>query len=309
MVGFVSRRQRQVVEMDEFGGTDEEKNNQELEYLLGLILSEEDESEDKDESNSSVSSENSPILTPSSSSSASDNDFPTTVIKTENITELQPAPKKKKIRKPYKSSRKPSFRVPFIPSLRILKRDVRRKYIDMFFHVMNSHDEQLFSSFLDDFYIPECLTEHTFTKGSQYCLCDLHLQGTDLIKRLHGIHCQTMPDALFLMSNSKICKRLNESGSRIVGNFHTSGTAVYIAKNGCTGKDINKKDLVRRPSLHDKNEMIEFGLADEPLKIDLKGTYIIELDENHRFVSVSFLASECNVSPEKAIELVTCNKR
>lgn len=289
--------------MDEISPIHEEKKNEEeLEYLISLILSDNDEHENKVESKSSNTS---PVLTSSSSlnstvSSVMDSlsSVPPKVV-SEVITV---PPKKKKSRKPHQSTRKPSYRIPFIPSLRILKRDIRRKYIDMFFLVMNSHDEQLFSSFVDEFYLPQCLAEHTFTMDSSYCLYDLHLQGTELIKHLHRINCRTMPDARFLMSNNKICKRLHENGSRIIGNFHSSGTAIYIPKNAYTVTEIHTTDL-KRLSLQEKNETIQFELTEEPLKIDLGGTYTIELDENHRFVSVSFVASECEVNrsqqPEK----------
>lgn len=273
---------------------EEKKNEEELEYLISLILSDNDEHESQDESKSSNTST---VLTSSSSSNSSASsiiDSSSFVAPTKAVSDIIPAPKTKKSRKPQQSTRKPSYRIPFIPSLRILKRDIRRKYIDMFFLVMNSHDERLFSSFVDEFYLPQCLAEHTFTMDSSYCLYDLHLQGTELIKQLHRINCRTMPDARFLMSNNKICKRLHENGSRIIGNFQSSGTAIYIPKNAY--KEIYTTDLMKRLSLQDKNETIEFELAEEPLKIDLGGTYTIELDENHRFVSVSFIASECEVN-------------
>ncbi len=69
------------------------------------------------------------------------------------ITESQTKPKAKQIR----YYRRPSTNIPFIPSIRILKRDIRRKYVQMISNVMNSHDVSLFSSFIDEFYHPNFL--------------------------------------------------------------------------------------------------------------------------------------------------------
>ncbi len=133
-------------------------------------------------------------------------------------------------RKAQKYYRKPPFKVPFIPSIRILKRDIRRKYLDIFNNVVNSHNDQLFSSFVDDFYRPDAFMAHSFPENAPPCFGTVEIQGLDLLKRMQAMSDFTMPDSVTRLSNAQICKRLNEESSRIIGNYHVQATAIYLPK-------------------------------------------------------------------------------
>ncbi len=78
-------------------------------------------------------------------------------------SELKPDHKDNQI----KYYRRPSTNIPFIPSIRILKRDIRRKYVGMMSNVMNSHDMTLFSSFIDDFCHPNFSISHSWPQNTR----------------------------------------------------------------------------------------------------------------------------------------------
>lgn len=206
-----------------------------------------------------------------------------------------------KTKKPYKSYRKRSFNVAFIPALRILKRDIRRRYIDMFNNVINSHDNQLFCSFIDEFYRPECKSAHFFPDNVPPCFRSLEINGIDLLKRTHMINTVALPDSVIQMFNAKICKRLDEKGSRIMGSFHAQGTAIYLPKM-YNGVPVDRNDSISQYCVNPmdlvyvEDFMSHLQLAATPMMMQLSGTFEMILDEEHRFVSACILCNDIKIS-------------
>lgn len=198
-------------------------------------------------------------------------------------------------RKSSKHYRKPPYKTSFIPEIRILKRDIRRKYADMFNNVINSHDNKLFSSFIDDFYRPECVIIHTFPDNVPICFTPIEIQGTAMLKRLQAVNSLILPDSIARMTDTQICKRLYENGSRIFANYYIEATAIFLPKM-FNGKAVDKNDVVVEYDLDPKDfysfEKIEdylqqLQLAAIPMNIKLSGTYEMLLDENHRILSLT----------------------
>lgn len=67
---------------------------------------------------------------------------------------------KKRIRGFRKSYKRLSNNPVYMPALRILKRDIRRKYADMMNNVLNSDDRKLIWNFFRDFSTPMIQTVH-----------------------------------------------------------------------------------------------------------------------------------------------------
>jgi len=206
-----------------------------------------------------------------------------------------------KAKKPYKSYRKRSFNVAFIPALRILKRDIRRRYIDMFNNVINSHDNQLFCSFIDEFYRPECKSAHFFPDNVAPCFQSVEINGVDLLKRTHMINTVALPDSVIQMYNAKICKRLDEKGSRIMGSFHAQGTAIYLPKM-YNGIPVDRNDSISQYFVNPmdlvfvEDYMTHLQLAATPMMMQISGTFEMILDEEHRFVSACILCTDIKIS-------------
>ncbi len=202
--------------------------------------------------------------------------------------------------------RKPPFKPSFMPELRILKRDIRRSYPDMLSNVMNSHDVTLFSSFVDKFYRSECIMAQTFPVGAPACFNSVEVQGVEILKRLQGMHYIMTPDSVINLSNSQVCKRLYESGSRVVGSFNVKGTVIYIPKV-YHGKTVDPNDPILDYDL-DHNEFLAYEksedfleqlqLAAKPLNLQFMGSYEMILDANHRVerLTISWLSFDISQS-------------
>jgi len=202
--------------------------------------------------------------------------------------------------------RKPPFKASFIPELRILKRDIRRTYPDMLSNVMNSHDVKLFSSFVDKFYRNECIMAQTFPEGAPACFNSVEVRGVEVMKRLQGMHYLMTPDSVMNVSNSQVCKRLYESGSRVLGSFNVKGTVIYIPKV-YNGKPVDPNDPILDYDL-DHNEFLAYEktedfleqlqLATKPLNLQFMGSYEMILDANHRVerFTISWLSFDISYS-------------
>ncbi len=242
------------------------------------------------------------MISTSSSSSSSSSSSPRELIflQTRGISKLQIKPHL------IKYYRRPSTNIPFIPSIRILKRDIRRKYVEMISNVINSHDAALFSSFIDEFYHPNFSISYTSPQTVEHFFKPLHLIGRDRVKTflLGGFF--FVPDGVEIHSDNKICKRLNENGSRIVGNLEKSGTMIYLPKEiKGVPVDRNKslRDCLRSletppPPIRSHEDIVNnFQLSLQPLRVRSRSHYQIVLDENHRFLSLQVYYYDVSFTP------------
>ncbi len=113
--------------------------------------------------------------------------------------------------------------VKMLSELRIVKRDIRRRYIEMYNNVMNIHDHSLLSRFLSDLCTPTC----------SYII---RLPGTNLcaVKKgikeifLHAMESQLkIPDGVQCLTDGKIHVSLGKPGSRIISSISFRGTVLY----------------------------------------------------------------------------------
>lgn len=196
--------------------------------------------------------------------------------------------------------------VPFIPSIRILKRDIRRKYVEMIPNVMNSHDVLLFSSFIDDFYHPNCSSTHTYPEDAQSFFRPLLLKGKESLKCFHTSTSFLLPDGVVRFYDNKICQRLNEAGSRIIGKVDTTGTIIYIPKNN-NQIPLDSSHPIREcepsleppPPIRSKEDLIEkFQISTNPIQFIMRANYEIVLDEQNRFINMNFYCYEMEFTVE-----------
>lgn len=203
--------------------------------------------------------------------------------------------------------RKPCYKPAFIPAIRILKRDIRRKYIEMINNVMNAHDNQLFSSFIDDFYRPECISIHYYPDSFPSCFKSIRMEGVDVMKYMHAMNTSILPDSVTEISNVQICKRLNENGSRIIGKFQLKATAIYLPKvhegnvvdknDDCIEYHLYLHSMKQKNNSQKNSSFIEdVQIAAKPMKMYFSGTFEMILDENHRFVSVGIFCNDLDIS-------------
>ena len=195
---------------------------------------------------------------------------------------------------------------PFIPSIRILKRDIRRKYVEMIPNVMNSHDVLLFSSFIDDFYHPNCSSTHTYPEDAQSFFRPLLLKGKESLKCFHTSTSFLLPDGVVRFYDNKICQRLNEAGSRIIGKVDTTGTIIYIPKNN-NQIPLDSSHPIREcepsleppPPIRSKEDLIEkFQISTNPIQFIMRANYEIVLDEQNRFINMNFYCYEMEFTVE-----------
>eukprot|EP01040_Poterioochromonas_malhamensis_P010181 gene10181-11070_t len=118
----------------------------------------------------------------------------------------------------------------------------------------------------------------------------IQVYGVEIMKRMQGMHYLMTPDSVINLSNSQVCKRQYESGSRVLGNFNATGTVIYLPKeyNGkpvdpndpILGYDLNHNEVLAYENTEDFLQQLQ--LAAKPLKIQFWGSYEMILDTNHR---------------------------
>eukprot|EP01040_Poterioochromonas_malhamensis_P005721 gene5721-6149_t len=115
-----------------------------------------------------------------------------------------------------------------------------------------------------------------------------------------------VPDGIELHSDSKICKRLNENGSRIIGKIEKSGTMIYLPKE-INGVPVDRKNSLTDclpsldtppPPVRSQEDVVKnFQLSQKPLQVKSRSSYEIVLDENHRFLSLNVYYYDVTFTP------------
>lgn len=211
--------------------------------------------------------------------------------------------KKKRIRT--KPSRKPSFRPNFTPALRVLKRDIRRKYPEMFMNVINSHDINLFRQILNTFCLPSC---ETFDDNLQEDIYDYYhrpryTKGIDALINCFTLSFQLFPDLITIYDNVQIHVKAGEPGSYMTGNIKLMGTQLFdmpvISREETITPNEEAISYVRPvdapvqilPSsvscedLSKPQALMQLTRSNRIMEFMMEGKYCFQLDENHRFLS------------------------
>mmetsp|Transcript_14388 Transcript_14388/g.15562 ORF Transcript_14388/g.15562 Transcript_14388/m.15562 type:complete len:269 (-) Transcript_14388:415-1221(-) len=224
----------------------------------------------------------------------------------DDLSSSQPVMVKAKRRK-RKSSKRPSTNPAFMPALRILRRDIRRKYCDMIYNVINSHDPTLISKFFHDFSIPNVQRVLQLPSDTLQSLHQtLMITGIEEQVKDFCMNYTLMPDVIFTFTDVKVCKSTNICGSRVVARTLVRGTLLYSARN----KRAEKKDLMERydpativttatcESIERTDDLILQPL-ETPLNYEMHGIVTLHLDDQHRmvFIEIQPLDSTPHLSP------------
>lgn len=184
------------------------------------------------------------------------------------------SPMKKVVRR-VKGRQKP-VTISAITELRIMKRDIRRRYIEMYTHVFNIHDDDLLNRFFQEFWTPTCTYQIHFPS-----------QQTPLIWKTipsvlqHIIENRAIiPDGVQYLRDIRIHVSLDKPGSRIVANAFFQGTILYLqseSKSSSDKEEIQKLNNINRPISTPvllPNRM--------PEELTIHSVLTMTLDQNHR---------------------------
>ncbi len=211
-----------------------------------------------------------------------------------------------------------------LPQLRILKRDIRRRYLEMYYNVSNSHDINLFSRFLHDFCTPNCQSVVFFpsTKGP------IVRNGIQEILQDTFTKQSMLPDGVVRYAETKIYVPLETPGSRIVASVSFRGTKLFDILPASSSSSISKS--TSNTTASSKNEVLSktesHGLSEDsteqsssissvhpilhsfktarlsptlvPVVLDVNAVFTLHLDVSNRierFVADSLSVSRHNV--------------
>lgn len=119
--------------------------------------------------------------------------------------------------------RRRAVNVKLMNELRIVKRDVRRRYIGMYNNVMNVHDHSLLLSFLRDLCTPSC----------SFTVCLPNNRRNHVWRGVPEIFLQIahsqlkIPDGVQQLGNGRIHVSLGKPGSRIISSVSFKGRLLY----------------------------------------------------------------------------------
>lgn len=174
----------------------------------------------------------------------------------------------------------------FLPAIRILRRDIRRKYGEMMSNVLNSCDRDLCLRFLKEFAIPNFTGYYQVFPSEllAYLHCSRKIEGVEEVVEIFCRKCLSAPDIVFHASDNQVCQRLNTPGSRVVASLSVQGTMLYAF---VSDRDQAVEDHSMDPFLDQlAKKMIFLRKLNPPLEISLKGSYTLLLDEQHRIVAL-----------------------
>jgi hypothetical protein len=146
---------------------------------------------------------------------------------------IQPPQYYRRIRIGKRRSTNPTY----MPELRILRRDIRRKYCEMFRNVTNNRDFALIKSFFEEYCRPECTftTTKQFDETSRETMAGVmkKSKGDVIVSSLRdfmagmAVNCEMMPDAVFLLEDCQIRVKQGVKGSSVICKALLKGTRLY----------------------------------------------------------------------------------
>lgn len=126
----------------------------------------------------------------------------------------------------------------FMPEIRILRRDIRRRYAEMIVNVVNSHDVPLLQKFCDDIIRQDCqiirpnlplnrvgkaIAQLLYQEDSHYH----RLTGFHYLVSEYSFHSEMMPDCIFLLQESYLKLKQGVSGCIITAKISSRGTQTF----------------------------------------------------------------------------------
>jgi hypothetical protein len=112
----------------------------------------------------------------------------------------------------------------FMPEIRILRRDIRRRYGEMLLNVANTHDPSLFEKFIEDIFHPDCqiIRNQPSRSSASNLIIGLvynkfapmeFVSGTQDLLKEYSYHCEMVPDSVFLLQESYVRVKQGFGGS------------------------------------------------------------------------------------------------
>lgn len=140
--------------------------------------------------------------------------------------------KRKYINRSKESNERRNQRRRVNPFPRVLKRDVRRNYMNMYANVMNSCDKDLLSKYLNQYYSPDCM----FTKAT--CISEdsvpstiYQATGRNVIRDFLSLCMENSPDLLLELSNTQLRVNNKTNQTLIVSKYKVKGTKIKNTKS------------------------------------------------------------------------------
>ncbi len=137
----------------------------------------------------------------------------------------------------------------YMPELRILRRDIRRKYCEMFRNVANNRDFALIKSFFEEYCRPECTftTTKQFDETSRKTMASVmkKSKGNVIVSSLRdlmagmAVNYEMMPDAIFLLEDCQIRVKQGVKGSSVICKALIKGTRLYTMEAIEQKSDLN----------------------------------------------------------------------
>lgn len=146
----------------------------------------------------------------------------------------------------HRKTRRLSNNPNYMPGLRILRRDIRRRYAEMFVNVINSHDLPLLIKFVQEFCRPDCRFLSSCSQEDEakrevksamsrkefamVANLDAFIQG-------FAVNFVMMPDSMFTVSETQVRVKQGWKGSFILAKGYFRGTKLF------TLEPVNKPGL------------------------------------------------------------------
>ncbi len=160
----------------------------------------------------------------------------------------------------------------FMPEIRILRRDIRRRFGEMIANVVNSHDISLLRQFCNDMFRPDCqiirlnpppnlvsrvIAELVYEEVSRYS----NFSGFHSLVDEYTFHYEMIPDFVFLLQESHLRLKQGFGGSVVTMKFSSRGTQTFRIESN----KINCVPIV--PSIYTTFESIFTLILDEDNRI------------------------------------------
>ncbi len=198
-----------------------------------------------------------------------------------------------------------------MPEIRVLRRDIRRKYGDMIIIVINNVDASLYGQFLEEFGMPDLRTvfrrsvANRLTSAIDVVLFNGSYPGVSNVSQLvaaYALNAAMMPDWTFKMEDCQIRMRQGYQGSVIVMKTVMKGTRIFSveaktsSKEDTGGYDSDSSLPIRASSSNPFEQrsfkrLEEAGyidrvnyrwvIADPPLDTTAEVIFVMILDEMH----------------------------
>lgn len=193
-----------------------------------------------------------------------------------------------------------------MPALRILRRDIRRKYCEMINNVVNNFDPTLMLQFFRHFSIPNVKRVLHYPPNTLQTLHQTSIiTGIEEQVKDFYMSYKLMPDIIFALTDVKVCKSSNSSGSRVVARTSVRGTLLYSARNKTKNEengnliecDSSTVSITTSAEIYEGIDELILSPLETPLDYEMNGIITLHLDDQHRMVLIEIQPLDSQLSP------------